>query len=138
LSVAQRRSAVALLLAFALIVPVACGHESGSGTTPQRLSAAEESIVASSQTSLRGYCQKFALYLAGRRGAPTSSETEQVDDDLERLIGLAGKKPDARARNGETMRLVLADMAEDLEGSNCSGGFEQKLDRALGTLPPEK
>jgi hypothetical protein len=59
-----------------------------------------------------------------------------VNDDLERLVSLARKKPQARSRRGQTMRQVLGDMAEGLEGSNCSGGFEQKLEQALRTLPP--
>jgi hypothetical protein len=119
-------------------VPTACGDGSESSTTRKRLSAAEDSVVARSQTSLRGYCRILALYLAGKRAAPTDTDTREVDDALEQLIALAREKPDARAKNEETLRLVLSDMAEDLEGSNCSGSFQQKLDAALAALPPER
>jgi hypothetical protein len=125
-------------LALALIVPVSCGNDSGSGTKAQRLSAAEETIVSRSETSLRGYCEELALYLSGKRGSPTASDTGQVEDGLDRLIAVARKKPEAPARTGESMRQVLGDLAEDLEGSNCSGAFQQKLEQGLATLPPEK
>jgi hypothetical protein len=38
-------------------------------------------------------------------------------------------------REGETMRQVLGDTAEDLEGTNCSSGLVARLDQGLASLP---
>jgi hypothetical protein len=126
------------LLGLTLIVPVGCGGDSASRKGPQRLSAAENSTVRRAQVSVHTYCAKLALYLAGRRDAPAGSETQRVNNDLDELIALAKKKPEGLSLTEETTRQVLGDMAEDLQGSNCSGNFAQKLDRALGELPPEQ
>jgi ketosteroid isomerase-like protein len=134
----RRRSVILALLTLTLIVPIGCGDDSASRKGPQRLSAAENSTVRRAQVSVQTYCAKLALYLAGRRDAPTSSETQRVDDDLDELIALAKKKPEGRSQSEDTTRQVLGDMTEDLEGSHCSGSFAQKLDRALGELPPEQ
>jgi hypothetical protein len=124
------------VLAFALLIPVSCGSESGPGKDSTTLSAAEESLVFHARTSLQSYCARLALYLAGRRAAPSESDARRVDGYLDRLIDVARAKPEGRERSGATMRQLLGDMAENLEGSNCSGGFEQKLDQGLETLPP--
>jgi hypothetical protein len=116
-------------------VPAACGGESGPNTHVERLSAAQQSIVVHAEVSLHSYCAKLALYLAERRAAPSDADSRQVGGNLDRLIDVARDQPEARARTGETMRQVLGDMAEDLEGSNCSGSFEQKLEEGLAALP---
>jgi hypothetical protein len=134
----RRRCAIVALLLLPLIVPLSCGDDSASRKGPQRLSAAEDSTVRRAQVSLQTYCAKLALYLAGRRNAPTGSETQRLENNLDELIALAKRKPEGRSRSEETTRQVLGDMAEDLEGSNCSGSFAQKLDRALEELPPEQ
>jgi hypothetical protein len=137
-AVRMTRCALSCALALVLVLPASCGDGSDSPKTATRLSAAEESVLAHSQTSLRDYCRKLALYLAGKRTAPTGADARDVDNDLDRLIALARAKPDARAGNQEPLRLVISDMAEDLEGSNCSGSFEQKLEQGLAELPPEQ
>jgi hypothetical protein len=58
-----------------------------------------------------------------------------VATELDRLIALAQANPQARLRTQTTLRELLGDMLEDLEGSTCSGAFEQKLARGLATLP---
>jgi hypothetical protein len=119
-----------------LSLATACGgDQSRSRAEPQRLSAAEEAIVTDSQVALRSYCRNLALYLAGKRGTPTGPEAQQVADKLDGLIALVREKPEARSSGEETVRQVVEDMAEDLDGTNCSRGFEQKLDQALATLP---
>jgi hypothetical protein len=120
------------------MAPLGCGDDSGARGDLRRLSRSEESIVSRAQASTFSYCGKLARYLAGKGKLPTEDEDQKVDDDLDRLIALAREKPDARSQRGDTPRLVLGDIAEDLEGSNCSAGFEQKLERALAELPPEQ
>jgi hypothetical protein len=126
------------LVALVLTVAAGCGgEESRSSTEPQRLSSAEQSVVTSTQITLHSYCRKIGLYLTRRQPLPSALETEQINAQLDRLIELAREKPGAQLMDQRTLRDLLGDMAEDLEGSNCSDALERKLDQGFATLPQQ-
>jgi hypothetical protein len=130
------RQTLILLLALGMLLPVACGDgDTGSGTAPRRLSAKEESTVDRARLVIRLYCRQVGRYLAGRRGPPTAKETQKAYDAVDTLVSLAREDPEARYRGQETIRLVLGDTAEDLEGTNCSPELVARLERGLASLP---
>jgi hypothetical protein len=132
------RRAVAFLLALGLTSGVGCGDsgKTRTGQKPQRLSAAEANAVTGAGNEIHSYCRKFGLYLARRGPSPTTADSEGALSAADRLIGLAFQKPDALYQQQDPMRLVLDDLAEDLEGTNCGAAIEHKLEQALAALPP--
>jgi hypothetical protein len=125
-----------LLLALGMLLPVACGDgDGGSGTTPRRLSAEQEVTVDRARLVIRSYCRHVGRHLAGRRGPPTAAETQEAYDAVDTLIALAREDPEARYRGQETIRLVLGDTAEDLEGTNCAPQLVARLEQGLASLP---
>jgi hypothetical protein len=123
---------VVLLLAFLALALGACG---GDGKAePQRLSSAEQAEIRSAQRALGSYCRQVSLYLAGRRGPPTA-ELQQAGGRIDGLIALARRKPEADYQGRGTLRMLLGDMAESLEASNCSPDLELKIESALASLP---
>ena len=131
----ERQRALAPLLVLALVAPLACGGDSGSQAEQQRLSAAQESIISRAQLTLHSYCRKIGLYITRRQPLPTAFETQQVNEQLDRLIALAHEQPGARTRRAETVRDVLGAMVEDLQGANCSAVLERKLAQAFAVIP---
>jgi hypothetical protein len=132
--VVPRKALIALLVSSAL-APAACGGDDAASTGPGRLSAEERAIVGQSQLAIRSYCRLIALYFPRWGPRPTMADTQAANDAVDRLIALARTDPEAQYREGETMRQVLGDTAEDLEGTNCSSGLVARLDRGLASLP---
>jgi hypothetical protein len=126
------RQMLILSLTLAALGLVACGNSDEA----ERLSDAEQAAVVRAQLEIHSYCRAVGLYLTRRRGPPTQAETQRVYEEVDRLAALARQKPGAQARNGATLRTLLGDIAEDLEGSNCSPPLEQRVEQALATLPP--
>jgi hypothetical protein len=126
--------ALAPLLALTLTVPAGCGSD--GSTKPEQLSADEEAQVSQAENAIHSYCRELLLYLTHRKGAPTSADSDRALGAADRLVELARRKPDALYRQQNPLRLELGDLAEDLEGTNCSPAIGRKLDRALATLPP--
>jgi hypothetical protein len=78
----------------------------------------------------------LTLYLARKRGAPTQRETGRAYEAVDRLAVIARAKPAAtHPQSGRTVRELLGDVAEDLEGSNCAQNVVQRIDQARATLP---
>jgi hypothetical protein len=123
-------------LVVASIASAGCGDGRSGSTEPQRLSAAEASAFDQGRSTIYGYCRKLALYLAHRRGPPSSADSQQALAAADQLIELTRAKPDALYRGQDPLRLLLDDLAEDLEGTNCGAAIEHRLDEALAALPP--
>jgi hypothetical protein len=118
-----------------VLAPSGCGGSSGEKNSPQRLSLEERSEVVRSQRAIRSYCRLVGLFLVGRHGPPTQAESERVRDAAAKLIESARAKPQAEYREQETMRQLLGDIAEDLEGTNCSSALVAQLQQGLRSLP---
>lgn len=126
------------LLAVAATMLGGCGDDDSSPARPERLSAREQSTVRGAQFQIRSYCRQVALYLARRRDAPTQAETGRAYDAVDRLAVIAHDKPAAALPLvGRTVRELLGDIAEDLEGSNCADNVVRRIDQALATLPQQ-
>jgi hypothetical protein len=119
-----------LVLASAL---TSCGDDSSDD---ERLSPQEQASVASAQATVRDHCRIAARYAAGRRGPPTRRELARAQRAIDVLAALAMEKPRAPAAGGTAPRDVLVNVAEDLEGSNCSPPLLARVEQALAALPP--
>ena len=111
-----------------------CGDDNAT-QVPQRLESQDTRVVDAATTAIHAYCRKVGLALAGRRDRPTADDELRVFDAVDRLIAVAQKKPDAPYRGNSTPRDVIADAAEDLDGTNCSNALVRRLEKGLAVLP---
>jgi hypothetical protein len=92
------------------------------------LTAQERAGAAHAVAAIRSYCRRVARRLAGRRGPPP---VEGAVVAARRITALARAKPDATYRGSQRARDLAADLAEDLEGTNCSQRLVVELARGL-------
>jgi hypothetical protein len=100
------------------------------------LTADEVTGVTNAEDVIHAYCRKFGLYVAERGPAPSSADSEEALATADELIALAREKPNALYQQQDPMKLVLNDLAEDLQGTHCGAGIEHKIEDALAALPP--
>jgi hypothetical protein len=137
----RRLGLATLLLLLSPIAPAAlagCGSSSNDDSSRARLTPGEQADVRAAQSAIRSYCRTVLLYLERRTDPPTRAETARAYEGVDRLAAIARAKPAApQGRSGETVRDLMADTAEDLQGSNCADNVVQRIDQALTSLPEQ-
>lgn len=121
------------LLVAALVVGslAGCGDDpspSPPASSPAPLSAQERQEADRSVAAIRRYCRGVARHLAGRGGPPALAEAVGA---ARRIAALARRKPEASYSGSQRARDLAADLAEDLEGTNCSQRLVEELERGL-------
>ena len=108
-----------------------CGDDT-STTEPARpdgpLTAQERAGADRAVAAIRSYCRGIARYLAGRARQPAVAEAVA---GARRIAAIARAKPEASYRGSQRARDLAADLAEDLEGTNCSQHLVTELARGL-------
>jgi hypothetical protein len=127
---------LACLVTLACVAGPGCGGDEDPTTTaaPPRdvtLSSAERARAARSVAAIRAYCRRVARYASGRAGPPSLSATRRTVDAARGIASLARRKPDAQYRGSQRARDLAGDLAEDLEGTNCSARLVAELARGL-------
>jgi hypothetical protein len=123
-----------LVAALAVICVTGCGDDGSPSTTSQpdtpltRTEMLEEDRAVA---TIRAYCRDVARYLSGRGDRPSDDRALAA---ARRIAALARRKPEARYRGGQTARQVAGDLAEDLEGTNCSDLLVAELEQGLRPL----
>jgi hypothetical protein len=130
------RRPLACLLTLACVLGPGCGGDDGSTTTaapPKEvtLSSAERARADRSVGAIRAYCRRVARYAAGEVGPPGPLTTGRAVDAARGLALLARRKPDAEYRGSQRIGDLPADLAEDLEGTNCSRRLVAELARGI-------
>jgi hypothetical protein len=137
----RRFGLAALLLLLSGVATAAlagCGSSPGGDSSNAKLTPSEQAAVRSSQSAIQSYCRAVLLYLERRTDPPTSGDTARAYAGVDRLAAIARAKPAApQGRSGETVRDLMADTAEDLQGSNCADNVVSRIDQALASLPAE-
>jgi hypothetical protein len=127
----------AVLLAALLAAGPGCGdNDSAAPKPPSRLSPEEQVVLQDAQQAVRRYCRKVGLYILRQGRAPTPADLEQVDARLGPLVAIGRERPAALSSSQRTVRESIGDLIEDVEGSNCSGPIQQRLDAAIAEIPP--
>jgi hypothetical protein len=98
---------------------------------PQRLTPAERTAAESGHEAIRSYCRRVGLHLARGGAAPGAAVQRRAIRGARAVAGLARRKPHAPYAQGQTVRQLAGDTAEDLEGTNCSGRLVRELERGL-------
>ena len=137
----RRLGLAALVLLLSPVAPAAlagCGSSSGRDSSTAKLTPAEQSNVRASQSAIQSYCRTILLYLERRTDPPTEGETARALGAVDRLAAIARAKPAApQGRGGETVRDLMSNTAEDLQGANCADNLVTRIDQALESLPAE-
>jgi hypothetical protein len=118
-----------------LVAVVGCGGNGSAEKPPERLSPDEQATLESAQQAVHRYCRKVGLYILRRGGPPTEADLEQVDARLQALVQVGREKPSALSPSQRTIRESIGDLVEDVEGSNCSGPVQERLNTAIAELP---
>jgi hypothetical protein len=126
------------LLAILLAAAIAAGCGGDDGNDPQRLSAAELEQARESNDAIRLYCRNVAAFLSGRRERPTAVEQARTVTAAAWLIQVARANPDAAYDRAQTMRDLVGNLTEDLEGTNCSPVLVRRLNDGFETIPARK
>jgi hypothetical protein len=100
-----------------------------------RLDAREQIVVSDAQRAIRSYCRQIALFFSRRGSHPSRSKTDRTFGAVDNLVALARRKPDALYQGREGLRDLLNDMAEDLDGTNCSAPLLDRIEEGLRTVP---
>ena len=125
----MRRNLV--LAALAICCGAGCGEEESSPRpvpVDGPLTAQERRIEDRSVREIREFCRGVARYLAGSGDPPQQDDAVQA---ARRIAALARRKPEARYEGSQTARGLAGDLAEDLEGTNCSRILVVELERGL-------
>ena len=108
-----------------------CGDDNSTTSSARPdapLTVQERRSEDRSVAAIRGYCRGVARELAGRTAPPSPDEAVEA---AHRIAALARRKPEARYRGTQTARGLAGDLAEDLEGTNCSRVLVAELERGL-------
>lgn len=81
------------------------------------------------------YCARAAAALTDQRQGPTPAELEAVAAGIHRIAKMAKREPYAVLPNGADLRLRLGDLAENLEGENCSPEIQARIEQELARIP---
>jgi hypothetical protein len=125
---------LAAILAMTLVA--GCGDDEPSSAAPDPgraapLSAPQRAAADRAVDSIRAYCRGLARFLAGRRaGRPPLGEALAA---ARSIATLARQRPGAPYSGSQTARDLAADLAEDLEGTNCSNTLVAELAAGLRT-----
>ena len=119
-----------------MLVASGCGDDDDGES--KSLSGEELQQARQSSDAIRGYCRDVAAFLAGRRERPTLAEADRTLAAADQLIRTARANPDAPFAGTQTMRDLVGDLTEDLEGTNCSPVLVRRLNDGFDTIPARK
>jgi hypothetical protein len=140
------RGLAALATALCVLGLAGCGGDAGPSTVAStttispravhRLTASERRLIADSEMAIEVYCRRSTLGLVKPRKRPSADQRARALDSVDALVALAHEKPAGRVRRAVDVRLLLSDLAEDLEGSNCDPAIISRIDQGLAGIPP--
>lgn len=132
---------VAIALA---LVPVGCGDSRPDGEPPVAVETAAPVVTEAERAALQRYeqriqrhCVRMARTLVDPRQRPTPEQERRAFAAADALIALATAKPTADLGAGQDLRLLVADIVENLEGSNCDPRMRERLLDGLRSIPRE-
>ena len=128
--------AAALLIAVTLTV-VGCGEEASDEPAPPTagLTGEERRLIDVYEHRIQAHCVRVARSLLSPRAAPSPRQEARAFAAADALVALAERKPAAPVGPGQDLRLLVSDIAENLEGSNCDPRMIARLERGLAGIP---
>ncbi len=93
-------------------------------------------MLAAYDRRIQAHCLRVGRSLVEPQAAPSARQEERAFAAADALIALAAEKPGAPLGAGQDTRLFLADVLENLEGSNCEPRMVARLEQGLAGIPP--
>lgn len=140
------RTLTAVRRASLLLVLAALAGCGGSDAPPRPvatpaaaapLTAAERREVARYEARIQRHCVRVARSVVDRDAAPTQRQQARAFAAADALVALAAAKPTAPVDAGQDLRLLVSDVVENLEGSNCDPRLVGRLEAGLARIPVE-
>ncbi len=138
----SRRAACLAACVALLGVGAGCGEEDDSAqpdpTTgnPLRLTGEERRALSIYDRRIERHCIRLGRSLVDPESAPSAEQEERAFAAADALIALAAAKPTAPLGAGQDTRLFLADVIENLDGSNCDPAMVSRLEDGLARIGP--
>ena len=101
------------------------------------LTAREAEQVRAYEGRITAHCSRIARAQVDPQEQPTPAQEREAFAAADALIALARSRPRAETGVGQDLRLLLSDVVENLEGSNCDPRMTARLERGLGQIPVE-
>lgn len=98
--------------------------------------AAERRQLRQAEDRIVRHCVAVTRSIVDPEAAPAPAEQARAFAAADRLVATVRANPRADLGAGQDMRLFLADVIENLEGSNCDPRMIDRLERGLATVPP--
>jgi hypothetical protein len=127
----MRRTLLLATVVTACFIAAGCGDREPSpepAPVDGPLTVQERRIEDRAVREIRAFCRGVARYLAAGGDPPRQ---DVAVDAARRIAALARRKPEARYEGSQTARGLAGDLAEDLEGTNCSRILVAELERGL-------
>ena len=102
---------------------------------PSALTREERDLLTTYDRRINAHCVRVARSLVDPEAAPSAGQEERAFAAADALIALAAAKPDAPLGAGQDTRLFLADVLENLDGSNCDPAMASRLAQGLAQIP---
>ena len=129
-----------MLLVLALTAS-GCGGDPEQAPPPPgpapALSESDRAAVLALESRLQRHCLRVARSLVDPAAAPTPEQTRAAFAAADRLVARVVQSPRAPFGAGQDLRLFLADVVENMEGSNCDPRLVAHLERGLAGIPVE-
>ncbi len=103
---------------------------------PAALTREERDLLTTYDRRINAHCVRVARSLVDPEAAPSPGQERRAFAAADALIDLAAAKPDAPLGAGQDTRLFLADVLENLDGSNCDPAIVAHLEQGLAAIPP--
>lgn len=144
-----RAVAGVVLILAGLTAPSGCGQEgSQQDTAPapagrepaaaqSRLTGEERQLLRTYEGLIAAHCVRVARSLVDPQAGPSPKQEARAFAAADDLVALAARKPTAPVGPGQDVRLLVSDVAENLEGSNCDPRLIGRLEEGLSSIPLE-
>lgn len=103
--------------------------------TARPATAVERSTLTRLERRIQLHCTRVARSLADPSARPTPAQERRAFAAADAMLDLATRSPTADLGAGQDLRLFIADVVENLEGSNCDPRLRGHLARGLRRIP---
>ncbi len=109
--------------------------EPAPAAEPAALTRRERDLLTVYDRRINAHCVRVARSLVDPKAAPSAGQEARAFAAADSLVALAAAKPDAPLGAGQDTRLFLADVLENLDGSNCDPAMASRLAQGLAQIP---